>query len=77
MAAKPQLVAANKMDAVGEADDAAQGVARLAERAAALGLPFFRISAVTGAGVPDLLEAMWRHVAAERESVHLAGTAPS
>jgi len=75
LAAKPQLVAANKMDAVDPGDNAAD-VTRLGERAAALGLPFFRISAVTGAGVPELLEAMWRHVAAERESTHAgAGTA--
>jgi GTP-binding protein len=75
LAAKPQLVAANKMDAV---DDAASaGVASLAERAAEHGLPFFRISAVTGAGLPELLEAMWRHVAAERESAHAAASSGS
>jgi hypothetical protein len=33
---------------------------------------------VTGAGVPEFLEAMWRHVAAERESAHaVAGAASS
>ena len=51
-----------------EDDDGGTGVARLADRAAALGLPFFRISAVTGAGVPELLEAMWRHVARRARS---------
>ena len=60
LAAKPQIVAANKIDATADLDD----VAVLAERAEALGLEFFRISAVTGAGVPDLLEAMWRVLAA-------------
>jgi GTP-binding protein len=55
LAGKPQLVAANKMDAV---DEPAR-VARLERRARALGLPFFRISGVTGAGVPALLEAAW------------------
>jgi GTPase len=75
LAAKPQLVAANKMDAVD--DEAAAGVVRLAERAATHGLAFFRISAVTGAGVPELLEAMWRHVAAERESAHAAASTTS
>ena len=30
------------------------------------GLPFFRISGVTGAGVPELLEATWRELAAAR-----------
>jgi GTP-binding protein len=78
LAAKPQLVAANKMDAVDPDDnDADSGVAKLADRAAALGLPFFRISAVTRAGVPELLEAMWRHVAAERESSQTAAGAAS
>jgi GTP-binding protein len=64
LAAKPQLVAANKMDA---ADDLSR-VDALAARAAELGLPFFRVSAVTGAGVPDLLEAMWRRLAHAREA---------
>jgi hypothetical protein len=31
------------------------------------GLPFLRISAVTGTGVDALLEAMWRQIAAVRE----------
>ncbi len=31
-----------------------------------LGLPFFRISGVTGAGVPELLEAAWRELARSR-----------
>jgi GTP-binding protein len=59
LAAKPQLVAANKMDAV---DDEAR-VLKLEERAAELGLPFFRISAATGEGLPSLLEAMWQRLA--------------
>jgi GTP-binding protein len=59
LAAKPQIVTANKIDSV---SDEAQ-VAELEKAAAALGLPFFRISAVTGEGVPALLEAVWRHVA--------------
>src|SRR4029450_825168 len=61
LAAKPQVVAANKIDAVGgEAQ-----LANLATRAATLGLPFFRISGVTGAGVAELLEATWQRLAAE------------
>ena len=62
LAAKPQLVAANKMDAV-EPGDGDVVVDALALRAAELGLSFYRISAVTGAGVPALLEAMWHHLA--------------
>lgn len=60
LAAKPQLVAANKMDAV---DDESRVVA-LERRAADLGLPFLRISAATGSGVPELLEATWQRLAA-------------
>jgi len=63
-AARPQLVAANKMDAVG---DAAR-VEALARRASELGLPFFRVSGVTGAGVPELLEAMWARLTAARQT---------
>ena len=73
LAAKPQIVAANKMDAV---DDDSR-VTALARRASALDLPFFRISGVTGAGLPTLLEVMWQHVAAERESTAPLKTASS
>jgi len=66
LAAKPQLVAANKMDAAGP--DGEPGVRRLEDRARALKLPFFRISGATGAGVPELLEALWRQLAAARLS---------
>jgi GTP-binding protein len=59
LAAKPQLVAANKMDAV---DDQAR-VTRLQARAAELGLEFLTISGATGEGIPTLLEAMWTHLA--------------
>ncbi len=55
LARKPQLVAANKIDAV--TDETL--IAPLAQRARELNLPFFRISAVTGAGLDALLEAAW------------------
>jgi GTPase len=58
LASKPQLVAANKIDAV--TDEAL--VATLEGRARALDLPFFRISAVTGAGLDALLEAAWSRI---------------
>jgi GTP-binding protein len=65
LAAKPQLVAANKIDAV---SDHALADA-LSRRAQTLGLPFFQISGVTGEGVQNLLEAVWRHLAAgDRET---------
>jgi GTP-binding protein len=66
LAAKPQLVAANKMDAAGPDTDA--DLRALEKRAKTLKLPFYRISGATGAGVPDLLEAMWRQLAAARRS---------
>lgn len=64
LAEKPQVVAANKIDAL---DDESR-VDALEARARALGLPFYRISAVTGTGLPELLEAAWRALAAQRES---------
>jgi GTPase len=64
LAAKPQLVAANKIDAL---DDESR-VYELSRRARALGLPFFRISAVTGTGVSQLLEAVWNGLMAARAS---------
>jgi len=66
LAAKPQVVAANKMDAAGP--DGEPAVRRLEKRAKALKLPFFRISGATGAGVPELLEALWRQLTAARLS---------
>ena len=64
LAAKPQIVAANKIDAL---DDAAR-VAALEKRAADLKLPFFRISGATGTGVGELVETMWHRLAASRQS---------
>jgi len=65
VAAKPQLVAANKMDAV----DDPERVNALEGHVVRRGLPFFRISGVTGEGVDRLLEAAWREIAAVREPV--------
>ena len=64
VAAKPQLVAANKLDAV---DDATR-VKALEKRVKKAGLPFFRISGVTGDGVDELLEAAWKEITAVREA---------
>jgi GTPase len=64
LARKPQLVAANKMDAV---DDPSR-VDALARRSNELGLPFFRISGATGSGVAGLLEASWARLADARAS---------
>jgi GTPase len=67
LAAKPQLVAANKIDAL---DDETRAQA-VESRAQMLDLPFFRVSAVTGAGLPELLEGVWRELAAQRPLVPL------
>lgn len=61
---KPELVVANKIDAL---DDPSR-VEALRRRAAELDLPFFRISGVTGEGVPTLMEAAWPHIASGREA---------
>jgi len=64
VAAKPQIVAANKLDAL---DDRSR-LTRLEKHVKKLGLPIHRISGVTGEGVDALLEAAWRQIAAVRES---------
>jgi GTP-binding protein len=64
LAAKPQILAANKMD-TGPEPEAVQG---LRGRADSLDMPFFAISAATGQGVSELMEEVWRGVARERES---------
>jgi GTPase len=62
VAAKPQIVAANKIDAVVDSD----AVTRLERHVRARELPFHAISGVTGEGVGALLEAAWREIAAVR-----------
>jgi len=62
VAAKPQIVAANKIDAL---DDPAR-LAALEAHVTRLGLPFYKISGVTGEGIDALVEAAWREVAAVR-----------
>src|SRR5262249_52155066 len=64
LAAKPQIVVANKIDAV---DDPTR-VDALARRAAVLGLSFHQISGATGRGIPELLDAAWHRLVAEREA---------
>jgi GTP-binding protein len=70
LAAKPQIVAANKIDAL---DDEAR-VAALERRASELGLPFLKISGATGEGLPLLLEAMWKQLA---DAAPSAGAPPA
>jgi GTP-binding protein len=59
LASKPRIAAANKVDALDDPDR----LARLAAHLNALDVPLYPISAVTGEGVPALVEAMWRVVA--------------
>jgi GTP-binding protein len=70
LANKPQLVAANKIDAL----DEPQRADRLARRAAELSMPFFRISGVTGEGVPELLEELWRRITDARRALDVEAT---
>lgn len=67
---KPQLVVANKLDAVDDPDR----VDALERHAQSLGLPLHRISAVTGEGVPALLEAAWPAIAEARAAETAAAT---
>jgi GTP-binding protein len=69
VAAKPQIVAANKIDAL---DDAA-ALERLTRYVRARKLPLISISGVRGDGLPELLEAVWREIAWAR--THPAGAA--
>jgi GTP-binding protein len=64
VAAKPQIVAANKIDAL---DEPAR-LEGLRAHVEALGLPFHAISGVSGTGVPALLEAAWTTIEAAREA---------
>jgi GTP-binding protein len=58
VAGKPQIVAANKIDAV---DDPGR-IDRLEHHVRRRGLPFHRISGVTGEGVDGLLEDVWQAI---------------
>ncbi len=66
LAAKPQIVVANKMDAFDPANEDA--LKALEKRAKKLKLPFLKVSGVSGQGVPELLEAMWKGLAASRQT---------
>jgi GTP-binding protein len=61
---KPTIVAANKVDAL----DEPERLKKLARHLKKLKIPLYPISAVTGEGVPALLEAMWREVSAATEA---------
>ncbi len=69
--ARRQVAVANKIDVVGDRER----LTRLAGHVARLGIPLFAISAVTGEGVADLLEAIWRELDRARDTG--AGESPS
>jgi GTP-binding protein len=64
LSAKPRIVAANKIDAL----DEPERLQRLREHVEGLGVTVYQVSAVTGEGIPELVEAMWREVARDRET---------
>jgi GTP-binding protein len=68
IAAKPQLVAATKMDAL---DEPAR-VQRLEQHVRTRHLRLYQISAVTGSGVTELLEAAWKLMSDTREDPNQA-----
>jgi GTP-binding protein len=63
LAEKPQLVAANKVDALDEPERLERLQTYLRER----GIPLYAVSAASGEGLDPLLEAVWREVVAARE----------
>jgi len=65
VAAKPQIVVGNKIDAL---DEPAR-LAALKQHVDDLGLPFHAVSGVTGEGLPALLEAMWTVIEQARPSL--------
>ena len=59
VAAKPQIVAANKIDAL---DDPSR-LERLEQHVRKQGLALYRVSGVSGEGIDPLLAAVWRQIA--------------
>ena len=59
LAARPQIIVANKCDLIPEGSD---NVARLEARAAELGFPLFRMSAALNQGVRELVYRVWQEL---------------
>ena len=55
---RPRIAAANKIDALDDPERLTRLEAHLRKRQ----VPLYKISAVTGEGIPQLLEAMWREL---------------
>jgi len=73
LANKPRIVAANKIDAL----DDPERLRRLGSHVRKAGVPIYPVSAVTGAGLPALLEAMWVAISTGEVSVEPAKTRPT
>ena len=58
LSARPKLVVANKIDVLDEPDR----LARLSKNMAERGILLFPVSAITGEGLPALVEALWQMV---------------
>ncbi len=69
LAGKPEIVALNKIDALDP--EAAERQRKALQRAAGRGTPVYAVSGVSGAGVPTLLDAVLRAVAAARDAAGL------
>ena len=72
---KPIIAAANKIDAL----DDPERLTNLQAHVERLGVVVYAVSAVTGEGLDQLLEAVWREVAVARErtAASLAGALPA
>ena len=64
LAQKPRMAVANKIDAL----DEPERLAKLKKHLKKLGVPLYPISAVTGEGLPALVEALWKQVSADRHA---------
>ena len=69
LAAKPQIVAATKMDAAGDTNAVDELEAHLRSH----DLPLLRISAVSGEGLDALQEAMWKYLTPIAAAQHSTG----
>jgi len=66
---KPQIVVVNKMD-TRPPEDALRPLEQECRRRR---IPFFRISAVSGEGIPSLMEAVWKELQVLREEMASGG----
>ena len=65
LAARPQVIVANKIDLLGgEGGPAAPAARRIAQHCAAAGLALFTVSAATGQGLAELVRGIAAHLEA-------------